>query len=542
MTSVYPFGVQYGVSFNEPLADPSEVPFALRVGDHDVVIEAGEVKDGKPGRLSFTGTIPTALFQQVMQTARRDAYRKKTGQPVAVDHQKESRRLKMILDALQEKPTMLATVLSVDPERAKCIVFNGGLSVEVAMLMKLEPGQQVRVSGETQQVMSVVESPLRAGNIVKVERVPRPGLCEIDALGGQTRTVSIFGPCEPGDRILLDSSNQVALENLGKPPNDHALTESTGVSWDDVGGLADAKRELREAIEGPIKNKELYEKFGRKGVRGVLLHGPPGNGKTMLGKAAATALAELHGDASKGAFIYVKGPELLNMFLGNTEANIRKIFDSAREHKARTGYPALVFLDEADAVLSARGQQQGPGAGMERTTVPQFLSEMDGLEDSGAIVVIATNRPSQLDPAVVRDGRIDRRIRVSRPTQVDAKAILERALAKTLLAKGSDASAMSELAVKRLWDRGLVLVTLPHGDKGKLVLRLSDVVSGAMIVGIVERAVAKAMRRAVDGGKEGVAAEDLVTAVESVHDEAKHVNHNEELVELLEASADAKGK
>src|SRR5271155_5446953 len=313
--------------------------------------------------------------------------------------------------------------------------------VKKELISKLHIGAVVKVyvpmGTNTAEIVGIMETPLLLGSYATVKEVLTPqtksraGVLLV-TVNADTRTVIYYlSKSEPkaGDRVILDYHGLIVQRNLGSHDTSHALIEDTRVTWDDIGGQEEAKRALQEAIVEPVTKKKIYERFGMRSSKGVLLHGASGTGKTMLAKAAATALAELYGKESRGSgFIYVKGPELLNKWLGETEANIRRIFASAREHKEKHGYPAIVFIDEADALLGRRGSM-GPGyEGMERTLVPQFLAEMDGMTSSGAFVLLATNRPDILDPAVVRDGRIDRKVHVSRPTEKDEASIFDRLL------------------------------------------------------------------------------------------------------------------
>ncbi len=408
---------------------------------------------------------------------------------------------------VKKQPAPYATVLQV---RDDAIVVNiAGRSVEVGKPRELEVafGATVRTSAETCAILDVVKDPPDAGEITTVTRVLDKRRAEIER-AGVSRCVNYAGELAEGDRVVLDAGGAVVIANLGKPPNDYAYARPTGVTWDDVGGLADAKRVLREAIEAPVKHAHIYARRGKKPLRGVLLYGPSGCGKTMLGKAAATALAELHGASSGGAFLYCKGPEILNQYVGTSEANVRRLFATARDHRKQHGYPAVLFLDEADAILGARGDH---GFGLERTIVPQFLSEMDGLDESGALVLIATNRPEQLDPAIVRDGRIDRRVKVTRPTREDAVSIFGRLLASVPLAK----RAARELFA----DKYAVRPGVP----------LSAAVSGAMIAGIVDRATSRAMAREIDGGDGDVTDEDLASSVGDVCREAASIRLEDDI-------------
>jgi ATP-dependent 26S proteasome regulatory subunit len=300
--------------------------------------------------------------------------------------------LKQYIEAVQQfqqQPQPHASVLSVDGDSVT--INTAGRTVEVglpkplpdAQALELRPGDQVKVLADTLQIMGKAKRPPRAGAVLTVSRVVDDDTCEVDQQG-QQRAVLSAGKVEEGDRVVLDFSQSVVISNLGKPPDQNVMGEDTGVTWDDIGGLEQAKRELREALEQPVLHAAKLARYGRKPSKGALLYGGPGLGKTMLARAAATALQELHGkkevacrhcdlkvednlgntclgrgDAlphvfeevripAKGGFFSVKGPELLDKFVGETESKIRRLFSQARAYKARTGYPGLICIDEAD--------------------------------------------------------------------------------------------------------------------------------------------------------------------------------------------------
>lgn len=201
----------------------------------------------------------------------------------------------------------------------------------------------------------------------------------------------------------MDPSGLVVVRDLGKDTQRFSLNQPSTVTWDDIGGLVDAKQQMLEAVELPWKHPDLYAHYGKKPLRGVLLYGPPGCGKTMLGAAAASSLARTHGkDQIESGYLYVKGPEILDPFVGVTEATIRELFERGRAHEKAHGYPATLFIDEADAILGKRGGNGPNSSIIDHTVVAQFLSEMDGLDKNGTIVILATNRADILDPAVTR--------------------------------------------------------------------------------------------------------------------------------------------
>ena len=258
---------------------------------------------------------------------------------------------------IKEQPQLFATVLKVDEKRVVLIVSGKRVEVnkpsELVDVAALNPGDTVKVTADTMQIVGRADdASSRSGELVVLKAVLEDGVGEIER-GGASRVISIPATTKVGDRVVVDESGSIAIKTFGPPPSDSLFGQSTGVTWDDIGGLEEAKASLRDAIEGPFKNRDAFVRFGKKPTRGILLFGPPGCGKTLLGKAAATALAELHGARAKGGFHYVKGPSLLDRYVGNSESNIRKMFDDARRHHREHGFPAVLFLDEADAILGA---------------------------------------------------------------------------------------------------------------------------------------------------------------------------------------------
>jgi proteasome-associated ATPase len=429
-----------------------------------------------------------------------------------------------IMAKLKAQPCPYACVVAIRGEKVEINYAGKRVEVEKPAKFVLSPGKTVKIVGDTLAIIDVVDDDAPTGEVVVVTRVPNDKLCEVER-AGSTRALAYSGALEEGDRVVVDSSGSVVLANLGKDPNDCSVAEATGVCWDDIGGLAEAKRQMREAVEAPVRDAERFARYGRKPIKGVLLYGPPGNGKTMLGKAAATALAELHGKVG-GGYFYVKGPELLNMYVGNTEASIRRLFENARRHKKKAGHPAIVFIDEADSIL---GKRSGMGLTLSSTIVPAFLAEMDGLTESAALVLLATNRPDVLDPAVVRDGRIDRRIRVGRPSREDALEIAGKHLERLPLAVGAGEDAASVL-VDALFDPGLVLYRVrKQSSVGKgSAFTLGHAVSGAMLAGVVQRAASMAC-----DADAAVGEEHLRAAVRESYEQQKDMNHEDELVDFM---------
>ena len=256
-------------------------------------------------------------------------------------------------------------------------------------------------------------------------------------------------------------------------------------------------------------------------------------GKTMLAKAAASSLAKLHGKHSvNSGFIYVKGPEILRKYVGESEALIRGLFDRARKHKAKHGYPAFMFIDEADAILRKRGT--GISSDVENTIVPAFLAEMDGLAESDCIVGLATNRPDTLENAITRDGRIDRKIMVPRPDYATAKDIFRLHLKGIPLVDISPVEA-AKLATEELFSENLKLYIFQMQNGKEQFFTLAKLVNGAMIAGVVDQASSIAMHRNIKGLRQkGVTAKDFTEAVDRVYRENIDLNHRDELAEYVD--------
>jgi proteasome-associated ATPase len=333
-----------------------------------------------------------------------------------------------------------------------------------------------------------------------------------------------------GSSVIVDQSVSAALA-LAIDDKPAAIPDTAPVEWDDVGGLKDAKRILRAAIEGPRLHKALYEKYNRKPLKGILLHGPPGCGKTLLGKAAATGLARGYGKASPG-FLYVKGPELLNCWVGSSEANVRKVFDAAREFEREQGYPCLVFVDEAESLLGKR-VAGSPTLRIENTVVPQFLAEMDGFGKSGAMVVLATNRPDALDPAVVREGRIDRKLYIGRPEEEDVKAIAKRLLESRPVDKDTDPDVLAGHVASELFKHSKPVARFATENAEDHNLLLKHILSGATVAAIVDLATDMAIEEDVKSDSTGgVSVKHVDAAIDTIYKESVALDHKDEVLDF----------
>jgi proteasome-associated ATPase len=411
------------------------------------------------------------------------------------------------------------------------LVAADGKLAEIASPKKdVKPGVQVRL-GPTGGIVETFYEDNPLGSISRVTRVVSDDTVEIDA-GGGVKTAYISKKAEMGDRVIVDESASVVIKNLGKEEERFTVVQENRITWDDIGGLEQAKKEMVEAIELPFKHKDLYKMYGKTPLKGVLLYGPPGCGKTMLGKAAASSLADTHEKGGASGFMYVKGPELLSKWVGESEQNVRSIFERARAHKKKYGYPAIIFIDEADAILGRRGSHNIVGA-LSETIVPQFLSEMDGLEESGAMVLLSTNRPDTLDPAVVRDGRIDRKVHVPRPTRVDAVEIFQKHLKGKPLACEMSMKEVAKTCAEALYDEKRILYKFVVFDGTTVPFTLGHMASGAMCAGLVDHATSIALHRELESEKKvrkhGITEDDIKNAADRIFLQNLDLHHEEEL-------------
>jgi proteasome-associated ATPase len=394
-----------------------------------------------------------------------------------------------------------AVVLDVYGEYV--VIDFGGNLVEVRnpKRLNLAPGDAVRVHAATAGIVDRAPA-ASAGNIHPVSAVVDERLVEVQ-IGNVARVVRRGRDAvEAGDRVVLDAGGYVVVRNLGKPtsPGGASATEVARVEWTDVVAQEEAVREAREAVEDAVRHRALYESVGKRPPRGILLAGPPGVGKTLLGRAMATAIADLHGASSReSGFLYVKGPELLNKYVGQSEENVRAVFAAARRHAAEHGYPAVVFLDECESLLSKRDGVGTALSGVAQTLVPMFLAEMDGLSASSALVVLATNRPESLDPAAIRDGRVDARVLCRRPDKAGARAIALHYLRGVATEEPAEELA-AELAAELFAPRHVLGVARSKHTGGDVRVILGHAASGALVRGIVDRAALLAIRRAKGAG------------------------------------------
>ncbi|MFG2625916.1 proteasome ATPase [Streptomyces sp. NPDC048473] len=445
--------------------------------------------------------------------------------------------LKEEVDRLAQPPAGFGVFLQGN-EDGTCDIFTGGrkLRVNVSPSVELDDlrrGQEVMLN-EALNVVDAMEFE-RAGDIVTLKEILEDG--ERALVIGHTdeeRVVRLAEPLlditiRPGDALLLEPRSGYVYEVVPKSEVEElVLEEVPDIDYDKIGGLGDQIELIRDAVELPYLHPDLFKEHELRPPKGILLYGPPGCGKTLIAKAVANSLAkkvaEVTGQPTgKSYFLNIKGPELLNKYVGETERHIRLVFQRARE-KASEGTPVIVFFDEMESLFRTRGS--GVSSDVENTIVPQLLAEIDGVEGLENVIVIgASNREDMIDPAILRPGRLDVKIKIERPDAEAAKDIFAKYLTPSLPLHADDLSehtgskeaaahAMIQSVVERMYteseENRFLEVTYANGDKE--VLYFKDFNSGAMIQNIVDRAKKMAIKAFLDQGQKGLRVSHLLQA------------------------------
>src|SRR3954469_4714953 len=449
----------------------------------------------------------------------------------------EARRMIEKLEEVVQKVTSpanrIGTYLNNPAKDTAHIVVGGGdyyCNIDPRIsLAKLKKGTRVLVN-EAYVIVGDLGFET-AGPVTKVTEVLGPDRLRVGSEHGlqslvlQRSSELMKASLKPGDEVRVDPNYRIALELLSRPESrEHYLDEVPELPWSKVGGQEQALEAIKDAIELPLIHEELFAKFHHTTPKGFLLYGPPGCGKTLIGKATAynltKQLREKSGEEMKEYFMHIKGPEILNMWVGESERIVRDIFETARE-KRREGLLPFLFIDEAESILGTRRASRY--SNILSTLVPMFCSEMDGIESlHDVVIILASNRADLIDPAILRPGRIDRKIKVNRPNREGARDIYRIYLTDDLPYEGALAKEAGNIgvAIDRLIERVLDLqfarreenkfleITLRSGRKETLYR--SDLLSGAIIASIVERAKSMAIKRSIATQDEhGISENDL---------------------------------
>jgi proteasome-associated ATPase len=444
--------------------------------------------------------------------------------------------LKSEVDRLAQPPATFAVFLAGHEDHTADIYTSGrkmrvSVSPDVA-LEELSPGKEVMVN-EAMNVVKVLQFD-EVGEVVLLKEMLEGGDRALVIGHGDEESVVRLAfrlrdqHLRSGDSLLIDRRVHFAYERIPKlDVEELVLEEVPDIDYTVIGGLGNQIEAIRDAVELPFLHKELFDEHELKAPKGILLYGPPGCGKTLIAKAVANSLAkkvsERTGEEGRSFFLNIKGPELLNKYVGETERHIRLVFQRARD-KATDGMPVIVFFDEMDSLFRTRGS--GVSSDVENTIVPQLLSEIDGVEGLDNVIIIgASNREDMIDPAILRPGRLDVKIKIERPDAEAAREIFSKYLTPTLPLHPEDLAefdhdpqscvqAMIDRTVSRMYveseENQFLEVTYAGGDKE--VLYFKDFNSGAMIQNIVDRAKKMAIKDFLDTGVRGLRIGHLLQA------------------------------
>lgn len=459
------------------------------------------------------------------------------------DHLRDMKRVikKQIEDSrkLSTPPFLFGIVVATDKKDDKnptAVILQSGRLLEVYLPKDKDilPGHSVKISSQTMQIVDWgQEYPF--GDIGLVRHVIDNKTSEITYNNGKRVVLngSYAGKIEAGDRVVLDSSASIIVMSLGKSEQRFLYGCESDVTWESIGGQNHAKNKLKEALELPYSEKDLFKFYNKKTPKGFLLVGPPGCGKTMLIEAAANSIAKTHGQKSATGFIFIKGAQILEPLVGVAEQTLEQIFITGEEHFKKNGFPAIIAIDEAEALLRKRGS--GKSSDIETTIVPVFLSQVN---NSHSIVILATNKPEMLDEAVTRDKRINHIIEVGRPDPESAKAIALINL-KDVPLFGLSKDEMIDYIVSELYSPNNVLYDVTKVDGQKITINLSHIINGAMISGTIDDAVSVALDRDRQSGKQtGVTTDDVKKAVQGKVKAQLLLDHSHDIAEFVKDFVD----
>ena len=444
--------------------------------------------------------------------------------------------LKEEVEKLSQPPSGFGAFIDVNDD-GSIDVMTGGRKLRVNVANDIDPkslvkGQEV-ILNEAMNVIGMREFEAQ-GEVVVLKELLDSDRAIVVAHADEERVVLLAEPLRgltirAGDHLMMDTRSGYAYERLPKPEVEELILEEVpDISYEDIGGLGSQIEAIRDAVELPFLHTELFVEHQLKPPKGVLLYGPPGCGKTLIAKAVANSLAKQiaaksGNENAKSYFLNIKGPELLNKYVGETERQIRQIFQRAKE-KSDEGFPVIVFFDEMDSLFRTRGS--GVSSDVENTIVPQLLSEIDGVETlSNVIVIGASNREDMIDPAILRPGRLDVKIKIERPDAESAGEIFKIYLRDDLpfdqqeVERAGDVESLLSSMIERTVDamysddesNRFLEVTYANGDKE--VLYFKDFNSGAMIENVVARAKKEAIKRFLEQGEKGIRFEDLQRAI-----------------------------
>ena len=444
--------------------------------------------------------------------------------------------LRAEIEKLTAPPSSYAIYSSLNAD-GTANVFVSGRKMKVSLLPAID-GKELRRGQEVvlNEALNIIEAKAFEvqGEVVRLKDVLEGGRALVTLHFDEEKVAELADPLlverlSVGDHLLYDPRSGYVIEKLPKSESEElVLEEVPDVDYEHIGGLQKELEHVRDAVELPFLHAELFADFKLSAPKGVLLYGPPGCGKTLIAKAVANSIAKklghLTGKEIRSYFLHVKGPELLNKYVGESERQVREVFKKAKE-RAADGNPVIVFFDEMDALFRTRGT--GISSDIESTIVPQFLSEIDGVERLRNVIVIgASNRQDLIDPAVLRAGRLDVKVKVGRPDAAAARDIFSKYLSielpfapEELAQHGGDRNALVEklttLTVEAMYaaseENKFIEVTYANGEKE--VLYFKDFASGALIEGIVSRAKKYAVKRAIAKEGVGLRSEDLIRAI-----------------------------